>query len=106
MSELLPINNAFAAGKYESIRRKSKPDQQDKASRVNNDASNKESVHISESSLNLQKIWDKIKVLPEVRIEKVEEIKKEIRNNNYPIENHLYKAMEKMIKGYIIDVEE
>ncbi|MBD3322773.1 MAG: hypothetical protein GF350_16855, partial [Chitinivibrionales bacterium] len=66
----------------------------------------RESVSISESSLNLQKMWDKINMLPDTRIPKVQEIKQEIKNNNYPIENRLYKAMEKLIKGYIIDLEE
>jgi anti-sigma28 factor (negative regulator of flagellin synthesis) len=64
--------------------------------------SGKEAVELSASSVSLQKIRDKIDALPEVRIQLVEDIKEKIRNNDYPLDNYLQGALDKMIDNGIL----
>lgn len=60
-----------------------------------------EKVEISDSSFGMRKVLDKVNSLPDVRIEKVEQIKQRIKNNDYPLENNLYRAVEKMVEEKI-----
>jgi hypothetical protein len=62
----------------------------------------KESVELSPSSINLQKVKEAVKALPEIRIPIVEEIMQRIKNNDYPISRHAEDAIDNMIKGSII----
>ncbi len=61
----------------------------------------KEKVEISDSSASVRKVLDTIKELPDVRIEKVEEIRQRIKNNDYPLENNLLRAVDKMVENKI-----
>ncbi|MCX7727483.1 MAG: flagellar biosynthesis anti-sigma factor FlgM [Chitinispirillaceae bacterium] len=62
----------------------------------------KEQVEITELSKSMQKIMEAIDILPDVRIQIVEEIKTKIKYNGYPIESSLYKSLEKLISNKIV----
>jgi anti-sigma28 factor (negative regulator of flagellin synthesis) len=64
----------------------------------------KETVELSDSSVSVQKVMDKINSLPDVRIEVVESIKQRIRQNDYPLENKLLDALDRMAKNDILNV--
>jgi flagellar biosynthesis anti-sigma factor FlgM len=63
----------------------------------------KEAVQISDSSLSMQKVQEKVEEMPEVRIKVVEEIKERIKNNDYPIDQAINDAIEKMVNGRILE---
>ena len=62
----------------------------------------KESVELSPSSLNLQKVKEAVEAAPEIRIPIVEEIMERIKNNDYPISRHTEDAIDKMLKAGIL----
>lgn len=51
-----------------------------------------EKVELSDVSITINRLRDKIDALPEIRIKLVEEIKQRIRENNYPFVNNLNKV--------------
>lgn len=61
-----------------------------------------EKVELSEASLTISRLRDKIDALPEVRIKMVEDIKQKIQQNNYPYTTNLYKAIDKMLDNKIL----
>ena len=61
-----------------------------------------DAVDLSSTSTSLQIVHDKINSLPEVRIPIVESIKKRIQYNDYPRENHLLSALDKLIADKIV----
>ena len=56
-----------------------------------------EQVELSGTSGELQGLRDFVRRLPSVRIDRVEEIREQIKANNYPLENRLTKAVDKMV---------
>lgn len=56
-----------------------------------------EQVELSGKSEELQGLRDFVRRLPSVRIDRVEEIREQIKANNYPLENRLLKAVDKMV---------
>jgi anti-sigma28 factor (negative regulator of flagellin synthesis) len=56
-----------------------------------------EKVELSNTSAEIQKVQETIRKLPRVRIEIVEEIKNRIAKNDYPLENKLDGAIEKLM---------
>ncbi len=67
-----------------------------------NAANSGERVEISTQSTQLQNTRARIDALPEVRLEVVEEIKKRIEANDYPLENNMNEAIKKMIEKNIV----
>jgi hypothetical protein len=61
-----------------------------------------EKVELSEASMTISRLREKIDAIPEVRIKMVEEIKQKIKENNYPYTTNLYKAMDKMLENQIL----
>lgn len=61
-----------------------------------------EQVELTEVAKSMQKVMEAIDVLPDVRIQVVEEIKTKIKYNGYPIESSLYKSLEKLIANKIV----
>jgi anti-sigma28 factor (negative regulator of flagellin synthesis) len=57
------------------------------------------SVNFSDLSKSMQAVKDQIQKLPEIRIQMVEEIKAKIANNDYPVENRMMHALDKLIDG-------
>jgi anti-sigma28 factor (negative regulator of flagellin synthesis) len=98
-NSIQPIGPGLAAGAYKAraSRKQGAPHNLDRTQ-----GPDKETVEISQSSFDRQKVMDRIRVLPDVRINKVEEIREQIKHNNYPIENRLYQALEKMVDGRIL----
>jgi flagellar biosynthesis anti-sigma factor FlgM len=60
-----------------------------------------EVVEISEASSSLKTVKNAIDALPEVRLDKVEEIRQQIKINNYPIENNLDESLKKLWQAII-----
>jgi len=63
---------------------------------------NAEKVELSEASVTISRLREKIDAIPEVRIKMVEEIKQKIQQNNYPYATNLYKALDKMLENQIV----
>lgn len=61
-----------------------------------------ERVEISETSNELKSTKAAVDALPEVRLDKVEEIRRKIAANDYPIENNLDKALKAMIEKHLL----
>jgi hypothetical protein len=61
-----------------------------------------EKVELSEASITVSRMREKIDAIPEVRIKIVEEIKQKIKENNYPYATNLYKAVDKMMENKIV----
>lgn len=64
----------------------------------------KENLELSDNSVNLKKIHDAIIAMPEIRIPIVEKIKERIKNNDYPIENHFNKALQRLKDQNILSI--
>ena len=62
----------------------------------------REKVEISDSSASAKKVLDRIRVLPDVRIDLVSEIRARIKKNDYPLDNRLMQAAEKMLSGGVV----
>jgi hypothetical protein len=62
----------------------------------------KENVELSSSSINLQKVKEKVQETPDIRIPLVEEIMERIKNNDYPISLRAEEALENMLKKGIV----
>jgi hypothetical protein len=86
------INPSLGAAAYEAYQPKVAQPKFDS----NNVTLPKENVELSDNSKYMKQIHDAILVMPEIRIPIVEEIKARIKNNDYPIENHFNKALEKL----------
>ncbi|MFP4416500.1 MAG: flagellar biosynthesis anti-sigma factor FlgM [Chitinivibrionales bacterium] len=65
-------------------------------------AESSERVEISARSAALQNARAQIDALPEVRLEVVEEIRKRIEINDYPLENNMDEALKNMIEKHIV----
>lgn len=63
---------------------------------------NAEKVELSEASVTISRLREKIDALPEIRIKMVEEIKQKIQQNNYPYVTNLYKALDSMLENKIV----
>ena len=59
-------------------------------------------VQISSASRDAQTVRDQIAKLPEVRIKLVDEIKQKIQRNDYPMENNLVHAYDKLFADGIL----
>lgn len=66
--------------------------------------SNTEKVELSDASVTISRLREKIDAIPEVRIQMVEEIKLKIKQNDYPYTTNLYKAIDKMLESKILQV--
>ncbi len=67
-----------------------------------NTRSDSEKVEISSASSELQKIKAALDKKPEVRIAVVEDIKRRIEMNDYPLENNLDEALKRLIDGNLV----
>jgi anti-sigma28 factor (negative regulator of flagellin synthesis) len=65
---------------------------------------NSEKVELSEASITISRLREKIDAIPEIRIKMVEEIKQKIQRNDYPFTTNLYKAIDKMLENNILQV--
>ncbi|MFW5775327.1 MAG: flagellar biosynthesis anti-sigma factor FlgM [Chitinivibrionales bacterium] len=65
-------------------------------------AQSSERVEISAQSTELHQTRARIDALPEVRLEMVEEIKKRIEVNDYPLENNMDEALKRLIEKNIV----
>jgi anti-sigma28 factor (negative regulator of flagellin synthesis) len=90
--EIKRISDAYQVASYGRIEPKTK-----KTGPEKKPESTKESVELSPSSLNLQKVKEAVQKAPEIRIPIVEEIMQRIKNNDYPISLHAEEALDKMI---------
>jgi anti-sigma28 factor (negative regulator of flagellin synthesis) len=61
-----------------------------------------EKVELSEKSQNLQKVKEAINAAPDIRIPMVEKIMERIKNNDYPIDTHLDRAIDNMLNRHIL----
>jgi anti-sigma28 factor (negative regulator of flagellin synthesis) len=61
-----------------------------------------EQVEISAVSQTMQKVRQKLQMTSDVRIPVVEEIRTKIKNNDYPLDNVLDAALEKMKNNNIL----
>jgi hypothetical protein len=95
--EIQRVTNAYQAMVYGQTGPKTKKIEPDKAPEKT-----KESVELSPSSLNLQKVKEEVKKAPEIRIPIVEEIMKRIKNNDYPISQHMDEAIDKMLRAGVL----
>jgi anti-sigma28 factor (negative regulator of flagellin synthesis) len=59
-------------------------------------------VNISATSATLQKIKNAIESKPEVRIAIVEDIKRRIETNDYPLENNMNEAIKRLIGNDVV----
>jgi hypothetical protein len=64
--------------------------------------SNTEKVELSDASVTISRLREKIDAIPEIRIKLVEEIKQKIQQNNYPYTTNLYNAIDKMLESKIL----
>jgi len=92
------VSQAYGAQLYSPVAKSGKKT----AAPEQSAAAQNEQVEISEESLSLQKVKDKLAEVPEIRIELVEQIKTKIKLNGYPIESNLYKAVEKMVDHSVL----
>jgi anti-sigma28 factor (negative regulator of flagellin synthesis) len=59
-------------------------------------------VELSDASMTMNKLREKIDALPEVRIQLVENIKQRIEHDDYPFTTNLYKAVDNMMANNLI----
>ncbi len=95
--EIQHIKSAYGAISYDPSSQKGK--KQDQAKPPLNSG---EVVAFSETSLNMQKIKEAVYKAPEIRIPIVEEIKKKIENNEYPIDLKAKSALDRLINDQIV----
>jgi hypothetical protein len=95
--EIKRIADAYQVAAYGRIEPKTK-----KAAPEKKPEPAKESVELSPSSVNLQKVKEAAQKAPEIRIPIVEEIMQRIKNNDYPISLHAQEALDKMINKGIL----
>jgi anti-sigma28 factor (negative regulator of flagellin synthesis) len=65
-------------------------------------SSKDEVVEFSDTSRELNLVKDAIDSLPEIRLEKVDEIKRKIQLNDYPIKNNIDEALKKLMANNIV----
>lgn len=92
------VVSAYGATPYEPSAKSGKKAAPDNATAVRE----QEQVEFSDTSLNLQKLRTLVDAIPDVRIQKVEEIKMKIKYNGYPMESNLYKAVKHMVEQKVI----
>jgi hypothetical protein len=63
---------------------------------------NTEKLELSDASITISRLREKIDAIPEVRIQMVEEIKQKIKQNDYPYTTNLYKAIDNMLESKIL----
>jgi hypothetical protein len=97
INSIHPVTGAAAYDSYQAQAPKRKPV-------VSGTGLPKENIELSDNSVNLKKIHDAIVAMPEIRIPAVEKIKERIKNNDYPIENHFNKALERMRDQNILSI--
>jgi flagellar biosynthesis anti-sigma factor FlgM len=73
-----------------------------KADAGKSSAAKGELVEISDASSELKTVKNAIDALPAVRLDRVEEIKAQIKINNYPIENNLDEALKELWQASIV----
>jgi hypothetical protein len=95
--EIQRVTNAYQAMVYGQSGLKTKKTEPDKAQEKT-----KESVELSPSSLNLQKVKEEVQKAPEIRIPIVEEIMKRIKNNDYPISQRIAESIDKMMSEGVL----
>ncbi|MBD3390705.1 MAG: hypothetical protein GF418_01645 [Chitinivibrionales bacterium] len=61
-----------------------------------------ELVEISQTSSELKSVKDAVDALPDVRLDKVEEIRAKIKINDYPIENNLDAALKEIWQANLV----
>ena len=97
--EIKQVSSIYQAMAYEASA------SQTKKQTSSNTTADTESVELSENSQNLQKVKEAVNETPEIRIPIVEEIKKRIKNNDYPIDTHTDNAIDNMIMGNLFSCE-
>ncbi|MBN1760399.1 MAG: hypothetical protein JW863_18875 [Chitinispirillaceae bacterium] len=97
MDSIRSVAAAYGAKPLESVVKTDK-----KAAPEKTAAAPTEQVEFSDASLSMQKLKEIIDEIPEVRIKAVEVIQNKIKQNGYPIESNLYKAMQKMFDLRVI----
>jgi hypothetical protein len=61
-----------------------------------------EVVEFSTISGELKNVKDVVDPLPDVRLDKVEEIKRKIKLNDYPLENNIDATLKKLMSNHIV----
>jgi anti-sigma28 factor (negative regulator of flagellin synthesis) len=98
MTNIQNISAAYGVQAYEpSLKADGKKPSPPKTSAVKH-----EQVELSDASISLNKLKEVVNAIPDVRIQKVEEIKQKIKYNGYPIETAMYKAVEKLIAHKVV----
>lgn len=100
--DIKPVVSAYGAIPFESTVKNGK-----KAAPEKTAAAHSEQVEISAAPASVQKISTQklneiIEATPDVRLKVVEEIRKKIKFNGYPLESNIYKAMENLVSNRII----
>ena len=96
--DVRPITAAYGAKPLENVVKTDKKAAPEKTAA----AHSPEQVEFSDTSLSMQKLKQVIDETPEVRIKVVEEIRNKIKNNGYPLESAIYKAMQNMVADKIL----
>jgi anti-sigma28 factor (negative regulator of flagellin synthesis) len=91
------ISSAYGAKPYQGSSKSSRKEAPEKSAAVP-----KEQVELSDTSQNIRSLSDTISILPDVRLEVVEQIRTKIKYNGYPLESNLYKAIEKLVDDKVI----
>jgi len=91
-----PLSSASAAMEAQGARKGAKPGENRPV------AQSAEKVEISDTSKTLQVVKEAIDRLPDVRIQRVMEIKERIKKNDYPLENRLARALDLMAEAKVV----
>ena len=95
---------AAAAGYTARLRENSGVRKRSPGDKPTSPSSTREQVNISAASIDMQKLRNEVNNAADVRLPLVQEIKERIDNNDYPLENALYRALEKMLQQGIVSV--
>ena len=97
MLNINPISSAVDLKAYFKVNEKKAS-----AETAKGTATNSEVVELSAVSDDVQSVKGAVASLPEIRIEKVDEIKKKIKQNDYPLENRFDEALKKLWSSNIL----
>ena len=97
MVNINPISSAIDLKEYFKVNGGKSPADKGKGT-----ATNSEVVEISSASSEFKTVKDAVDALPEIRIEKVEEIKRKIKINDYPVESRLDDSLKELWSSRII----
>ncbi|MBD3420939.1 MAG: hypothetical protein GF398_12535 [Chitinivibrionales bacterium] len=98
MSPIGPLSQGYPLKAYASVAAQGNRT----VSETQKSGTKKESVEFSASSRDLQIVYDKLNEAADMRIPIVKEIQERIKNNDYPLENRLNKALEIMYDKSIL----